>query len=186
MDGTLVDSRLDFAAIRRETGFPEETGLLEHLETLRSPEARARAAAIIHRHEMAGAAAATWMPGAQELLGRLVLANVPIGIVTRNSREATEYTLKALSAPPLDTVTREDTAPKPDPAGLLLMANNWGILPMALLYVGDFLFDLQAAKAAGMKSALYTNHRNGVYRDQADLVFEHFDQLAETLLPTPS
>ena len=40
LDGTLVDTRLDFAALRRELGFPEGVGLLEHLETLPAADAR--------------------------------------------------------------------------------------------------------------------------------------------------
>ena len=34
MDGTLVDSALDFDAMRQELGFPKDAPILEHIETL--------------------------------------------------------------------------------------------------------------------------------------------------------
>lgn len=187
LDGTLVDSRLDFAAMRSETGCAEGMGLLEYQASLSCPEARARTAAIIHRHEMAGAAAATWMPGAQEVLDVLVAQALPVGIVTRNSREAAKLTLQRLQAPPMDLVSREDALPKPDPDGLLQLAERWSAEPNELVYIGDFRFDLEAASNAGMRSALYLQTDNRAYAHQADYAFETFAQLLDWLLaPQPN
>ena len=52
VDGTLADSRLDFAGMRAETGCPEGTGLLEFLDGLDCAEERERAHAVIHKYEM--------------------------------------------------------------------------------------------------------------------------------------
>ena len=177
LDGTLVDSQLDFAAIRRETGFPQGIGLLEYMASLTCEQARSSAMATIHRHEMAGAAMATWMPGARELMLGLTNANIPVGIVTRNSREAAEHTAAVLSMPTVDLLARDDAPPKPNPAGLLQLAQGWNINAEELVYVGDFLYDLQAAQQAGMRSALYLSSKNRHYADQADIQFEHFDEL---------
>jgi HAD superfamily hydrolase (TIGR01509 family) len=182
LDGTLVDSRLDFAAMRRETGCPEGTGLLEYLAGIPSAEARQRTAAIIHQHEMAGAAAATWMPGARRLLETLGKQGIPRGIVTRNSRSATELTLRSLDAPTMDLVTREDALPKPDPDGLLQLAGRWNIGPDRLAYIGDFRFDLEAAASAGMRSVLYLQADNREYAHLADWSFSHFNELHAWLL----
>ena len=183
LDGTLVDSALDFAAMRREIGCPEGTGLLEFVATLDSQAEREAAEAVIHRHEMAGAARATWMPGASKLLHRIALAGLPVGIVTRNSREAAGRTLAALEAPQLALVAREDARPKPDPDGLLQLARRWRLAPASLAYVGDFRFDIEAARRAGMTAVLYLQDRNRDYAGDADLVFSHFDQLADWLAP---
>ena len=177
LDGTLVDSRLDFPAMRRETGCPEGTGLLEHIDGLADASERERAAAIVHRHEMDCAAGASWMPGAHAILRTLSAKRVPMGIVTRNSRQATELTLSSLGAPPIDLVTREDAPPKPDPAGLLQLAARWGLDPLRLAYVGDFRYDLQAATAAGMCAILYHQPRNRDYAAAADQVIHHFAEL---------
>lgn len=184
LDGTLVDSALDFSAMRRETGCPEGTGLLEFVATLDCDSERAAAEAVIHRHEMAGAARATWMPGASRLLHSIADAGLPLGIVTRNSRAAAGMTLEALGAPPLALVAREDARPKPDPDGLLQLARRWQLAPKALAYVGDFRFDIEAAKRAGMPAVLYLQDKNRDYAAEADLVFSHFDELARWLPPT--
>ena len=181
LDGTLVDSRLDFAAIRRETGFPEGEGLLEHLETLQDPALKARAEAIIVRHEMDGARAASWMPGAQDLLQRLVLANYPVGIVTRNNRVSAQQMLDALDIPCDILVAREDAPAKPHPGGLLAIASHWELAPAQLVYVGDYIFDLQAANNAGMLACWYDVGHGLPYAEHADLVVRHFDELADSL-----
>jgi HAD superfamily hydrolase (TIGR01509 family) len=181
LDGTLVDSQLDFAAMRRETGCPEGVGLLEFVEALEQPAHREQALAIIHHHEMAGAKAARWMPGAEAAVLALRNAGLPIGVVTRNSRAAAEHTFKALRVPPIDLVTREDARPKPDPDGLLQLAKRWRLVPSTLAYVGDFRFDLEAAQRAGMSAILYLQPDNAGYASGADLVISHFDELLELL-----
>ena len=181
LDGTLVDSQLDFAGMRRETGCPPQRGLLEHIDTIADKTARRQAEAVIHRYEMAGARAATWMPGAYNLLRRLSASAMPVGIVTRNSRNAAQLTLDALGAPSLDLITREDAAPKPDPAGLLQLAERWSLEANVLAYVGDFRFDLEAACRANMTSVLFLQDNNRDYADTADVVFSHFDELGQLL-----
>lgn len=181
LDGTLVDSQLDFAGMRRETGCPPQRGLLEHIDTLTDEDARRKAEAVIHRYEMKGARAASWMPGAATLLQRLSSSAMPVGIVTRNSRTAARLTLESLGAPALDLITREDAAPKPDPEGLLQLADRWSLGANVLAYVGDFRFDLEAAHRANMTSVLFLQNDNRDYADMADVVFSHFDELANLL-----
>lgn len=181
LDGTLVDSQLDFARIRQETGFPEDIGLLEHLDTLHDAAEITRAEAIIHRHEAAGAAAAVFMPGARSLLQQLTDRSVPTGIVTRNSRQSAGQTLRKLAIHCDILIAREDAPAKPEPAGLLAISSRWKIPPAQLVYVGDFLFDLQAANRAGMLACYYDGNASGKWTDHADIVINHFDELAALL-----
>ncbi|MEX0730960.1 MAG: HAD family hydrolase [Aquisalimonadaceae bacterium] len=181
LDGTLVDSRLNFDAIRREIGFPRDRGLLEHLTTLTDPNQISMAETAIHRHEMAGAAAATWMPGAQRLLTALHAMRIPTAILTRNMRAAVRLTIDSLAVPIDLVLTREDCKPKPDPEGLLHIAKAWGLHTRSVVYVGDFIFDIQAARNAGMVSCLYGNGTSGKYAREADWVINHFDELTMAL-----
>lgn len=182
MDGTLVNSQLDFNALRAETGCPEGLGLLEFMAGLSCPQQRADTAAIIDRHEQEGATASTWIAGAQQYLESLLAAGVPVGIVTRNSRSAVTRVQQKLALPDIPVITREDAPPKPDPAGLLQLAWLWQLPPHQLAYVGDFRFDLEAARNAGMMAVLYAQQAGNPDAELADLVFSHFDQLA-ALLP---
>ena len=54
LDGTLMDSRLDFDAMRDEMGLPPGQPILETLETLES-DLRQRCDEILKRHESKGA-----------------------------------------------------------------------------------------------------------------------------------
>ena len=177
LDGTLVDSALDFSSMRAETCCPDNVGLLEHVDSLESPAQRRAAQAVIHHYEMIGARQATWMPGAVELLQAIRAAGMPMGILTRNSREAARLTLEQLNAPDMPLIAREDARPKPDPDGLLQFAHRWRKPASELAYVGDFRFDMEAARSAGMTAVLYLQADNLAYAEQADLAFSHFEEL---------
>lgn len=177
LDGTLADTKLDFRAIRRELGFPEGIGLLEHIATLDNPELVAHAHAVIDRHEMEGAERATWIDGADVLLKQLKARRFPTGILTRNSRKAVDRTRQRLGLDVEPILTREDCRPKPDPDGLLMIAETLSVDPVDCAYVGDFIFDLECARNAGMTACLFRNHRNGGFEEHADLVIHSFAEL---------
>jgi HAD superfamily hydrolase (TIGR01509 family) len=167
LDGTLVDSRLDFAAMREELGAPPGIGLLEFIAELPTPDERAQAASVIHRHELAGARVATWMPGAEATLHAIHASNTLTGIVTRNSREAARLTMARLGMPDIALKAREDAAPKPDPEALLALASAWELDPSACAYVGDFRYDIEAAERAGMLPVLYAVDTEGSVSENA-------------------
>lgn len=177
LDGTLVDSALDFTAMCNDIGWPAGTPLLEQLALTTCPTARQRAHDIIQRHELAGAAQASWMPGAKEAVQQLHVSGMPLAILTRNMRAATQLTVERLQIPITRVLTREDCAAKPDPAGLLLLASDMQVPVAQVLYVGDYLFDLQAAKNAGMQSCLYLNQHNQQFAAEADWLMTDFGQL---------
>ncbi len=183
LDGTLVDSRLDFAAMRREMSAPAGMGLLEYVETLASSAERESAMEIIHRHERAGAEAATWMPGAEQAVHSLHSSGMPIAIVTRNSRQAARLTMERLGMPSMPLKAREDAAPKPDPEALLALAAEWELPPARCAYIGDFRFDIEAAERAGMLPVLYVGNDGEVPVEHAGQVrvLRHFHRMHETL-----
>lgn len=181
LDGTLVDTRLDFVAMREELEFPNDVGVLEHLATLEDPERVRKARAVIDRHEMTGAGAATWIDGAENILKTLHQRGIPTAILTRNSRVAVARTDAVLGLPVDLIVTREDCAPKPDPQGLLRIAECLDLEPAATLYVGDFIYDLQAARNAGMAAGLLLNGKNRHFSQHADVVVAHLEALLDWL-----
>ncbi len=181
MDGTLVDSALDFTAICRDIGWPVGTPLLEQLALLDDPQQFSRADNIIRQHELQGAAKATWMPGAKQCLQALRASNMPLGLLTRNMREATGLTMQRLQMPIEHVLTREDCAAKPDPAGLLLLADRLQLPVEQMIYVGDYIYDIETAANAGMLSCLYLNAHNQHFAPQADWAFSHFEQLTHAL-----
>lgn len=178
LDGTLVDSKLDFSALCRQLGWPEGTLILEHLATLPEPEQQ-WAGAQIHQFELAGAMQATLMPGVTDMLAEFAELGLPTAILTRNSKAVTELTLQRFELPFDVVLTRDDAPAKPDPAGLWRIAEHWRIAPAELLFIGDYLFDLETAKAAGMPSCLYLDGTNQHFSALADYQISHFAQLQQ-------
>jgi HAD superfamily hydrolase (TIGR01509 family) len=180
LDGTLVDSRLDFAAMRRDIGVPEDQPILEYIETLPTLGDRQKAHEILHRHELHGANVATLIDGVSDFLGQLKSNATKLAVFTRNTRSATEIVVDKFFPDIFShVITRDDAPPKPDPTGLLQISADWDLHPTQVIYIGDYLFDLQAGRAAGMRTFLYhTEPELPSYASQADHVFTRFDDLA--------
>ncbi|WP_100658570.1 HAD family hydrolase [Alteromonas flava] len=150
LDGTLVESTLDFAAIRRAIGCPQNEDLLQYTDAL--PKAlRLAAEAEILAHELADAEHSNWLSGAKTCITELASRNTPMAIVTRNCRQATELKLQRNRIPIQLVLTREDAPAKPKPDALLMIAEYWGLAPCEIVYVGDYIYDEQAAQNAGMQ-----------------------------------
>lgn len=181
LDGTLVDSPLDFAAIRQELGWPDASDLLQSLALLPDERSRQYALDVIHRHEMDAAERSVLLPGVLDCLSKFQEAAIPTAILTRNMRAATQRMIQKLNIPISLILTREDCAAKPDPEGLHRIAAHYGAGVNRLLYVGDFHFDLTTAANAGAQSCLLLNTTNHPFAAKADWVIADYHQLARAL-----
>ena len=177
LDGTLVSSELNFSLIKAQVGCPAELDLLEYIEQLPSPYMREEAMNIVHQHELLDAQTATLLPGVVEAVNALRAKNIPMAIVTRNFDKAA--TLKLQHNPlPIETVlTRTEAPAKPDPSALLMIARQWSMPVDNVIYVGDYLYDIQAAHNAKMRACLYAPDVTPAYAEQADFVIHAFDEL---------
>ena len=176
LDGTLVDSQLDFDAIRAEMGLPNGQPILEALEQMACGPDKDRCLAILRQHEQRGAHCATLMPHVEGLLEELTRCGVHQAILTRNSREAATLVLDRLGLKFAVVATREDVPPKPDPGGLLHICRLWNVPVDQVLFFGDYLFDLQAGRRAGMRTVLYAPAGLPAFADQADYVIRCFSE----------
>ncbi len=91
--------------------------------------------------------------GMRELLTDLVSAGIRIGVATSKRRSSAERTLALSGLAELIpvTVAMDDTAlHKPRPEPLLLALERLGASADEAVYVGDAVFDVQAAHAAGL------------------------------------
>jgi HAD superfamily hydrolase (TIGR01509 family) len=153
LDGTLTEPVLDFDAIREEIGLPERGPILEQLERLTAAE-RARAEAVMLRHERAAIARATLSDGCADLLGHLRAQAIPISILTRNVREVVNTFARMFTFEFHAIYTREDGPPKPSPEGALSLCRAMGVDPAHTLAVGDYKFDVIAGRDAGCRTVL--------------------------------
>lgn len=160
MDGTLTVSNLDFDAIRNEAGLPEGQPILEYLQS--APEAeRQRVNRVLLRHEDRAIRSCTLRPGAAAVLDALRQAGLKLALLTRNSRRSVDVLLERFPLRFDCCVTREDAPPKPSPEPIREIARRLGVKPRQVLVVGDYVFDVQAGRAAGARTAFL---RTGNYR----------------------
>ena len=181
LDGTLIDSGLDFDKMRREMEFAPGQFILETLESLPEGDRKNRCRAILREHEHRGALAATLMPGARDLVAELARRGIPQAVLTRNSREMTELALRRLELAFNPVLTREDAPPKPDPAGLMTICRTWNVEVGEVLFVGDFQFDLLAGRRAGIPTVLYAPDGPPDYAHEADFVVAHLSEVCRVV-----
>jgi len=157
MDGTLTEPMLDFPRIKSEMGIGQQPILeaLAEMDELR----RAEAQAILHRHEEEAARCSVLNPGCRDLLDDLITRGIHTALITRNSRISVETVLQrhALSISVL--VSREDAAPKPNPAPLQLACQRLGITEAEAWMVGDGQYDVEAGNAAAIRTVWVSHGR---------------------------
>jgi len=169
LDGTITQPYFDFDAIREEIGLARDSGpLLESMEKM-TPELRQKAEKILYVHEEKAVVESKLNNGAKQTLSSLRAAGILIGILTRNKR-GNAYAIARKHNLNFDAVIgREDGPVKPDAFGVMQLCRQFRVAPNETLLVGDYLFDLLCAKAAGACAVLLTNHH------QADDFAEHAD-----------
>jgi hydrogenase expression/formation protein HypE len=173
-DGTLTrPGALDFGRMRRTLGCPEDRPVLEFIEAMAEAGDRRRAMDALADFEREAAAASVPNEGAEATLVFLRGRGLRLGILTRNRRDAVARALenfRSISPADFDAiVTREDpAAPKPSPEGVRLAAERMGVSPERIMVVGDFDFDVDAARAAGALSVFLANGGTEIAPPNAD------------------
>jgi HAD superfamily hydrolase (TIGR01509 family) len=122
------------------------------------------------------------LPGAVELLANLRVRKIPYGIATSGNRPEINLSLEALGiGPETVVIERHDVKrAKPEPDLFLACQAKLGVPVDACYVVGDAVWDLLAARRAGMLSVGLLSGGYGedelvaagayrVYRDAADL-----------------
>ncbi|MGR6872379.1 HAD family hydrolase [Pseudomonas sp. HK3] len=180
LDGTLVESSLDFPFLRQSLDCPDDMDLLTHVASL-DAKSQAHANAFIEQHELDDAQDAKWLPGAFELVSAIAALGLPMAIVTRNSSEAASIKVKNNNIPISTVLTRADAPAKPDPTALLMVAKDWQQSPKTIMYVGDYKYDLQAAINAGMHGCLFAPNETPDYANLAHSICTDYHDLTTYL-----
>lgn len=183
LDGTLTLAVHDFAAIRRHLGIPEQADILHHLTELPATEREAKHAWLFE-HERELAVAARPAPGAVALIRRLHEDGRALGILTRNARDLALLTLAAIGLEdcfaPAAVLGRDEAPPKPDPGGLLRLAELWQVAPDSLVMIGDHRYDLECGRAVGCRT-LQVNQPGDPWPAARDQRFETCTEILAAL-----
>lgn len=171
--------------MRTVLGITQPTDILDHIESLPHPEKTAALEAIraIERKAMASQ---TPQPGLTSLMAYLDARGIRKAICTRNFDVPVQNLLDNHLAGSVfhPVVTRDFKPPKPDPAGILHIAQQWDLEDASgLIMVGDSIDDLTAGRKAGAATVLLVNDVNQklVEHEHTDLVISSLDELAKVL-----
>jgi len=182
LDGTITQPYFDFDAIREEIGLARDSGpVLESMEKMTAQQ-RQDAEKILYYHEQKAVTESKLNANAKQTLSAIRAAGIHIGVLTRNKRSnalaiARKHKLK------FDAIIgREDGPVKPDAFGVLQLSRQFGVKPEETLLVGDYLFDLLCAKAAGAVAVLLVNHEQAEeFTEHADFCIEDISQVLEII-----
>ncbi|RIZ53321.1 HAD family hydrolase [Vibrio sp. PID23_8] len=177
LDNTLVSSGMNFGELRRQLGCPQSEDLLDFIDALEHPHHREHAHNVIFDYEVSDAKLSSPMLGCHELLAHLHRNKIKTAIVTRNCQIATQRKLEHNQIAVDRVITRECFPPKPDPLSLQMLAKEWRLLPHEVLYVGDYLYDLQVAYNAQMPSCLIHHGDDVTFNDSASIAFNELSDL---------
>ncbi len=182
LDGTITRPFFDFDAIREEMGLAPDSGpILEIMEKM-SPDQRKRTQDILTFHENRAVAESTLNDGARETLDALRQKDISIGILTRNKRCNAEAIARKHNLTFDAIVDREDGPVKPDAFGVLRLCEQFATTPAETLVVGDYLFDLLSAKAAGAVAVLLKTHKEcDRFAAHADYTIDSLDKILDII-----
>ena len=184
MDGTIVESMVNFKTIRVELGIAPEVGIIEHIDQL-SPAHAEQANTMLRNRELQGAENASLISGAMETLEAVRRAGLKTALLTRNTQHAVDIIMQRFCQlqSQFDLVlTRENGTIKPQPGSILDACKTLGIQPQRTLCVGDYIYDLQAANSAGAVSVLLTTHRDWkTFAAQGDFVIDKLEELLKLI-----
>ena len=210
LDGTLIDTAPDFIRIiglmcqQAQIQVPADELIRAQVSEgaramvqliypdleINSPELLAIRQQFLDIYQQNIAVDTCLFPHMHHLLDSLDTLGLPWGIVTNKPRGLSELLLAALN---LSTrcqvlVCPEDvTHSKPHPEPMYLAAQQLGIAPEHIIYVGDHPRDIDAGRAAGMPTVLAAyGYLPPAYRDdleawQADHIVYTVEQLIELI-----
>jgi len=145
---------------------------------------------FVDRYEAALCRRTTLFPGVDAMLASLEAAGMPWGIVTNKVARLTDPLVRLLGlAERAACVVSGDTAvrPKPDPAPIVYALERCACAPAAGVYVGDDQRDIQAGRAAGVRTFAaaygYSAERDDVAAWQADHIIAQPADLLPWVLP---
>ncbi|NNM85820.1 MAG: HAD family hydrolase [Phycisphaerales bacterium] len=153
MDGTLTVDVLDFDTLRAQLGLTRRQPVLEWIATLPEPT-RSEKWRVLHHHESQAAQSVPLRPGVGDMLQNLKVQGVTTALLSRNSRQSVE-TVMSRHQLSFDVVVSRDEPPiKPDPQSIMRIMRHCSVAAARTLMVGDYIFDVEAARGAGVASAL--------------------------------
>ncbi|KAK9693529.1 hypothetical protein K7432_013890 [Basidiobolus ranarum] len=181
MDGTLVYPITPFLKeMRVQLKVPEGVDILTYLHSLEG-QVREEGEQIIKNLEAQALLEMKIHPGLRTLIKFLEDQSLRKAILTRNNPATVDHFLAQTNHQFETVVTREFRPPKPSPAPLLHIVDEWGFRPEEVFMIGDHSDDLECGSRAGALTILLRNDINGHFAEMADFVVDRLDEIIPIL-----
>ncbi|KAJ5217105.1 hydrolase [Penicillium chermesinum] len=190
VDGTLcLPQHHMFKEMRDALGIDSKTDILHHIRSLPSDTERAVATEKVRAVERRAMVEQEPQPGLTRLMDYLQSRGLRRALCTRNFEAPVQYLIQNHLPThvflPIITRDTPNVIPKPDPAGILHIAQEWGLTNRAenLIMVGDSIDDMTSGHAAGAATVLLLNERNMHLKEHAhtDVCISRLDELIDIL-----
>ncbi len=180
LDGTLVDSQIDFEGLAKAVGVPKDTPLLETIHEWPLDQ-KDKAMKIIHQFELEGARRSKLYEGTMDFLNHLDSLKIPKALFTRNSRLIADLTLRSHRLSFDLVMTRDEGPAKPQPHGLRTISKTFQVPNSEMLFIGDYLYDLQAGLASQTPTALFLSQQPDFDTEGCVFTFNSYSELKKKL-----
>lgn len=171
LDGTLTIAQHNFEEIRQKLGLPASLGILEAIAS-KPEQQRILLTEKLDQMELLLAQKAKPQPGAIGLIKGLHARGAKLAILTRNSRANADAALASFGIAelfdPEAILGRENCAAKPSADGIELMLRRWRAPSAETVMVGDYLYDLQAGRAASVSTIHFCLDQSRVWPEFTD------------------
>jgi HAD superfamily hydrolase (TIGR01509 family) len=181
MDGTIVDSHLDWQLIRNHLHI--KPGLTILHDIYQHAAVNEQKLALLESYEQANTLVVAPITGVGKFLEHLADAGIKRALITNNNRVNTNYLLEKYQLPFDLVITRELQLWKPEPDVFFHVMNHYGCRPSETLSIGDSHYDIIASRAAQLAQIYIISSQNGVQPFATDIVyFKDYIHLKEIFL----
>jgi len=181
LDGTLIHSGVAFGPYRERLGITGD--ILAGIQELPEGQQSEKWDIIMEYEHQLGIHAQP-APGAGDLLSFLRKKGIRTGVITRSTADHAERMLTDHGLMVDTFIGRGDSRPKPHPDGIHLLLDRYGIGTDHAVMVGDFIWDLLAARNAGVLSVLVMQDHSRPHVKDADVVVDSLGEFLEILRST--
>ena len=180
MDGTLTISAHDFEYIRLKLGLGQGVPILEALNAMPLEQAAPLWQSLNEMEEIF-AEKASLMHGALSVLQKLHSRGARLAVLTRNTMPVVKKTLRTCGIEHFfsagEILDRDSCIPKPSPDGIYQLLDRWKADADDTVMVGDYLFDLQAGKDAGVTTIHLDQQGEFAWPEITDICIREFAEI---------
>ena len=168
MDGTVVESHLDWAEIRRVLNI--NSNILK--EIYKDNRVDHKKLQKLEQYEGENTLKATPIRGISDFLSHLKKQNIINVLATNNNKKNTEFLLNMFDLPFDSVLTREKKMWKPSPEPFFYMMDLFHCKQDETISIGDSHYDVIASREAGIENIfIIKNKKQLPLNDTGDIVF---------------